>query len=122
LAGGLQGIAVQLGGVLGSSILGSILAAQVTGVLPGELSRYGVPASVAAGVTAQKTLVDQGSVPSAGGATWHAAVASVTHHAFLSGLRLAMIVGAAATLLGTACGPFMRGSTRPVEGSAPLPF
>jgi EmrB/QacA subfamily drug resistance transporter len=122
LAGGLQGIAVQLGGVLGSSILGSILAARVTGVLPGELASHGLPASVAAGVTAQKTLVDQGTVPAVGGATWHAAVAEVTHHAFLSGLRLAMIVGAVATLVGTACGPFVRRSLPPVEGSAPLPF
>jgi EmrB/QacA subfamily drug resistance transporter len=122
LAGGLQGIAVQLGGVLGSSILGSILAARVTGVLPGEIARHGLPASVAAGVNAQRSLVDQGSVPAAGGATWHGAVSDVTHQAFLSGLRLAMIVGAAATLLGTACGPFMRRSVRPVEGSTPLPF
>jgi EmrB/QacA subfamily drug resistance transporter len=122
LAGGLQGIAIQLGGVLGSSILGSILAARVTGVLPGELARQHLPASVAAAVTAQKTLVDQGSVPSAGGATFHAAVAEVTHHAFLSGLRLALVVGAVATLLGTVCGPFMRRGIRPVEGTAALPF
>jgi hypothetical protein len=118
----LQGISVQLGGVLGSSILGSVLAARVSGVLPGEIARRGLPPSVADELTAQKSLIDQGSVPAAGGPTWHAAVADVSQHAFLSGLRLAMIVGAAATLLGTACGPFMRRPARSVEGSAPLPF
>jgi hypothetical protein len=91
-------------------------------VLPGQLARHGLPASVAADVTAQKTLVDQGSVPAVGGPTWHAAVTDAAHHAFLSGLRLAMIVGAAATMLGTACGPFMRRPPGPVEGSATLPF
>jgi EmrB/QacA subfamily drug resistance transporter len=110
LAGGLQGMAVQLGGVLGASILGSILAARVQAILPSELSRRGVPASVAAGVTARRDLVDQGSVPSSGGAQWHDSVSAASHHAFLSGLRLAMVVGAAATLLGAFCGPFVRAS------------
>ena len=43
VAGGLQGISIQLGGVLGASILGSILAAEVTKVLPGLLAGAGVP-------------------------------------------------------------------------------
>jgi predicted MFS family arabinose efflux permease len=122
LAGGLQGISVQLGGVLGSSILGSILAARVFGVLPGELARHGVPSSIAGQVTASRSVVDQGSVPSVGGARWHVAVATVSHHAFLSGLRLAMIIGAAATLLGTACGPFIQGSVADADATAHLPF
>jgi EmrB/QacA subfamily drug resistance transporter len=122
LAGGLQGIAVQLGGVLGSSILGSILAARVLGVLPAEMARHGLPPSVAAEVTAARTVVDQGSVPSAGGARWHGAVATVSHYAFLSGLRFAMIIGAAATLVGAACGPFIRGSMAAADSTARLPF
>jgi hypothetical protein len=67
-----------------------------------------VPAAVATGVTARSDLVEQGQVPTAGGATWHAAVTAASDHAFLSGLRLAMIVGAAVTLVGTLCGPFVR--------------
>jgi hypothetical protein len=73
-------------------------------------------------VRAQADVVDQGSVPSAGGARWHDAVSLVSHHAFLSGLRLAMIVGAAATLIGTACGPFIRATVGETDGSAHLPF
>ena len=63
VAGGLQGISIQLGGVLGASILGSILAAEVTKVLPGLLAGAGVPPRVAAGVTSQSDLVSQGLVP-----------------------------------------------------------
>jgi EmrB/QacA subfamily drug resistance transporter len=122
LAGGLQGISVQLGGVLGASILGSILAARVDGVLPSELAHHRLPASVAAAVKSQAEVVDQGSVPSTGGARWHDAVTAVSHHSFLSGLRLAMIVGAAATLIGTVCGPFIRTKVGETEGSVHVPF
>jgi EmrB/QacA subfamily drug resistance transporter len=122
LAGGLQGIASQLGGVLGSSILGSILAARVQSVLPGNLASHGIPSTVAAGVTAAREVVDQGSVPSAGGAYWHGALTTVSHAAFLSGLRLAMVVGAAATLVGTLCGPFVKASVGDGTAAAAVHF
>jgi EmrB/QacA subfamily drug resistance transporter len=118
LAGGLQGISVQLGGVLGSSVLGSVLAARALGVLGGALARRGVPSRVAAQVAAERSVVDQGAVPSAGGARWHEAVAAGSHAAFLSGLHLALVVGAAATLVGTACGLFVR--RLPHEEGRPL--
>ena len=124
LAGGLQGMAVQLGGVLGASILGSILAARVQSILPGELARRGVPGPVAAGVTARRDLVEQGSVPSAGGVRWHDSVSAASHHAFLSGLRLALVVSAA-TLIGALCGPFVRASLDNMDEpgkAAPLHF
>ena len=91
LAGGLQGIAIQLGGVLGSSILGSVLAARVNAVLPRS---FPIPRSV----------VDQGLVPSGTAA----ATAHVARGAFLSGLHLAMVIGGIACLVGAACGPFIK--------------
>jgi len=91
VAGGLQGIAIQLGGVLGSSILGSILAARVSAVLPRSFP-----------VAAQ--IVEQGAVPAGVGP----AVATTAHAAFLSGLHLALLIGAGATLIGAACGPFVK--------------
>lgn len=91
LAGGLQGIAIQLGGVLGSSILGSVLAAKVSSVLPRS---FPLPAQ----------LVEQGAVlPGT-----PPAVAATAHAAFLSGLRLALVLGGLATLIGAACGPFVK--------------
>jgi EmrB/QacA subfamily drug resistance transporter len=91
VAGGLQGIAVQLGGVLGSSILGSVLAVRVAAVLPAS---FPIPAQV----------VEQGIVPP----RTTPGVAVAAHAAFLSGLRLALVVAAAATLAGTLCGPWIR--------------
>ncbi|HMC41329.1 MAG TPA: MFS transporter [Acidimicrobiales bacterium] len=91
LAGGLQGIAIQLGGVLGSSILGSVLAARVDSVLPH-------PFPIA------RQLVDQGVVPAGSSA----AVTATAHASFLSGLHVALVVGGLATLVGAFCGPFIR--------------
>jgi EmrB/QacA subfamily drug resistance transporter len=119
VAGGLQGISIQLGGVLGASILGSILAGQVTRVLPGLLSEQGVPPRVAAGVTARSDLVSQGRVPDVAGPRWQSAVTTASHQAFLSGLRLALLVGAAACFVGTICGLFV--TARPVEMEIPRP-
>jgi hypothetical protein len=61
-------------------------------------------------------------VPAVGGAQFHDVVSTVSHQAFLSGLRLAMVVGAAATLVGTLCGPFIRSSTGEVDRSGPIHF
>lgn len=91
LAGGLQGIAIQLGGVLGSSVLGSILAARVDARLPRSFP-------------IARSVVDQGLVPS--GTT--AAVAHVARTSFISGLHLAMVIGGMACLAGAACGPFIK--------------
>lgn len=94
VAGGLQGIAVQLGGVLGSSVLGSVLAARVSGRIP-------------TGFPVTRQLVEQGIVPNASSP----AVAATAHSAFLSGLRLALVVAAAATAAGALCGPWIRSSS-----------
>jgi hypothetical protein len=91
LAGGLQAVAIQLGGVLGSSIIGSVLAARVTALLP-----HGFPLPT--------QVVAQGAVP----AGTPPAVAATAHAAFLSGLHVALLFGALATLIGAACGPFVK--------------
>jgi len=111
LAGGLQGLASQLGGVLGSSVLGSVLAFSVGDALSGALRTHGVSPTVAAQVASRRDLVDQGTVPAAGGPHWHQAVVAASHDAFISGLHLALLVAALAALVGAACGPFVRTPT-----------
>jgi EmrB/QacA subfamily drug resistance transporter len=105
LAGGLQGISIQLGGVLGSSILGSILAARVSATLPHP---FPIPAQIVA----------QGVVP----AGTPAAVAAHAHSAFLSGLHVSLLIGAAATLIGAACGPWIKADLSQVEDAAAVHF
>jgi predicted MFS family arabinose efflux permease len=121
VAGGLQGIAIQLGGVLGASILGSILAARVGTTLGPDLATQKVPGDVATSVESMKQVVAQGGVPHVG-PEWTQAVTSASHAAFLSGLRLALLIGAAATLLGALCGPGINANLEDLDGSTRVPI
>ena len=69
VAGGLQSTAVQLGGVMGTTILGSILTSRVGSVLVAELTGAGTPQPVAAKLAAAKELVAQGVAPTTAGDT-----------------------------------------------------
>jgi EmrB/QacA subfamily drug resistance transporter len=111
VAGGLQGIAIQLGGVLGSSVLGSVLAARVAAVLPGRLAAHGL-----AGAVAPTQSVAQGLVPPPGGRQ----LAAAAHSAFLSGLHLALLLAAGACLVGALCGPFIGAGRASETGANPL--
>ena len=108
LAGGLQGVAVQLGGVLGSSVLGAVVAARVASVLAAKLAVRGVAGGTAAQVVHRHDLVGQGLVPPTKGSDQVAAVVSGSHAAFMSGLHVAFLIGAAVTLAGAFAGSFIR--------------
>ncbi|SNQ45672.1 Tetracenomycin C resistance and export protein [Frankia canadensis] len=97
VAGGLQSTATQLGGVLGTAILGSVLASRVGSVLGDRLVAAGVPAAQAERLTQAKEAVGQGLVPPVPGASdaLRAAVESGSHAAFMSGLHVSMVIGAA---------------------------
>ena len=68
VAGGLQSTAQQLGGVLGTAVFGSIIAAKVTGSLSDELASRNVPGPVASLVDRSGELVD---APSSLGSEGH---------------------------------------------------
>ncbi len=98
VAGGLQSTATQLGGVMGTAILGSILTTRVASVYVPKLVGAGAPASVASklGAAGAAQLAGQGiapTVPHAPGSL-QLAVTAGTHAAFVSGLHTALTVGA----------------------------
>ena len=59
MAGGLQSTAVQLGGVLGTTILGSVVSSRVGSALVGDLTAAGTPQPVAEKLSVAKELVAQ---------------------------------------------------------------
>ncbi len=63
VAGGLQSTALQLGGVLGTTILGSVVSSRVGSVLVDRLTSAGTPAPLAGKLAAAKELVAQGLAP-----------------------------------------------------------
>ena len=96
IAGGLQSTAQQLGGVLGTAVLGSVIVSSVGGSLFTELTKAGVPADAARQFAAQKELVGQGVAPVNDQVPAELAqrVTEASHAAFMSGLHSAMVVGA----------------------------
>lgn len=110
VAGGLQSTAVQLGGVLGTTILGSVLSSRVGSVLFGELTAAGTPEPVAAKLGPAKQLVAQGVAPSIPGAPAQlsAAIAEGSHTAFMTGLHTSLTVAAIAAGVGAVLALFVR--------------
>jgi len=93
-----NGTALQLGGALGVGVLGSLLASRYQGRLDPVLALRGAPA-------AARHLVD-GSLGGALAVAQHvggaqgAALATLAREAFVSGMDLAMVVGAAVASVG----------------------
>jgi len=120
VAGGMQSTFMQLGGVLGSAVLGSVLASRVGGVLVDKLVGAGVPASVAPRFESATQFVSQGVAPvdaQVAKAGLAQAVTEGSHAAFMSGLHMALIVAAALALLGACLAPLIRRGDSPVEGA-----
>jgi EmrB/QacA subfamily drug resistance transporter len=102
IAGGLQSTANQLGGVLGTAVLGSVLVSAVGSSLLDNLRDGGVPEATAKQVAAQKELVGQGVAPvtSDMSASVAHAVTSAAHASFIDGLHAAMHVSIGLAIAG----------------------
>ncbi len=120
VAGGLQSTAVQLGGVLGTSILGSILATKVASAFFPSLIAHGVPATVARGLQGSVQSVTEGTAPMVPGAhaALQAAVVNGSHAAFMSGLHIAILVAAVVSFVAAVLGLFIRRSDHGGHGMA----
>ncbi|MDA8275931.1 MAG: MFS transporter [Actinomycetota bacterium] len=117
VAGGLQSTALQLGGVLGTSILGSVLVTRVGSALVGSLVGAGVPGALATRLHATTELVAQGAAPTFPGAParLQQAVVAGSHHAFMTGLHIAILVAAVAAFVAAVLGLLLQRS-EPSEG------
>lgn len=116
-AGGLQQTGAQLGGVLGITVLGTIMTARVSDVLVGKLTSAGVPMPLANQLAKAKDVVAQGGAPVPPGGPDAAAHAITigSHLAFMSGLRTALIVAAIVDLAGA----FAALAVRPGQPAGP---
>jgi EmrB/QacA subfamily drug resistance transporter len=121
VAGGIQTTSIQLGGVLGTAVCGSILAATVASVLHTDLVSRGVPPGLAATVSRDGAVVSQGRVPVPAGTAGKVvdAITQGSHAAFMAGLHTTMLVAGIVTLAGAGLGPLLR-SKGPAQGDAPV--
>jgi hypothetical protein len=118
VAGGIQTTAIQLGGVLGTAVCGSILAASVSAALQSALTGRGVPRALAHTLVHQGAVVSQGLAPVPHG-TSRAVAEAITagsHAAFMDGLHTTMLVAGIVALAGAAMGPLLRPRGEPSSG------
>jgi len=102
VAGGLQSTAMQVGGTLGTSVLGAVMSAKVSSVLPASWRAAHLPPLSAAQLAEAKASVSVGVAPVAKGTPAPPArvITEVGHAAFASGMHTAFLVGAAVALAG----------------------
>jgi MFS family permease len=96
VAGGLQQAAMQIGGSLGTAVLGAVMASKVDGDLAANWKDAGLPALPPAQLDQASEAVLVGVAPVAKG-TPEAIVAKITdvaHDTFISGMSLASLVAA----------------------------
>ncbi|MET9500530.1 MFS transporter [Streptomyces sp. NPDC006259] len=96
VAGGLQQAAMQIGGSLGTAVLGAVMASKVDSDLPGNWTGAGLPELTPAQLGQASEAVQVGVAPVAEGtpAEIAAKITDVAHDTFISGMSLASLVAA----------------------------
>ncbi|MBN0044799.1 MFS transporter [Streptomyces actuosus] len=96
VAGGLQQAAMQIGGSLGTAVLGAVMASKVDSDLPGNWAGAGLPTLTPTQLDQAAQFVQQGAAPVAPGTPPEIAakIADVAHGTFISGMSLASLVAA----------------------------
>ncbi|HVB44923.1 MAG TPA: MFS transporter [Streptosporangiaceae bacterium] len=106
VAGGLQSTAMQVGGTIGTAVLGAVMSAKVSSLLPVSWHAAGLPPLTTAQRTELKSAVSVGVAPVTPGTPPQLAsvIAHVSHATFVSGMNAAFLVAAAVALAGAVIG------------------
>ncbi|MFG2118223.1 MFS transporter [Streptomyces sp. NPDC048710] len=96
VAGGLQQAAMQIGGSLGTAVLGAVMASKVDSDLPGNWTGAGLPQLTPAQLDKASEAVQVGVAPVAKGTPEPIVekITGVAHDTFISGMSLASLVAA----------------------------
>ncbi|MFI9253237.1 MFS transporter [Streptomyces sp. NPDC053069] len=96
VAGGLQQAAMQIGGSLGTAVLGAVMASKVDSDLPGNWTGAGLPRLTPDQLDKASEAVQVGVAPVPKGVPEPVAarITEVAHHTFISGMSLASLVAA----------------------------
>jgi len=110
IAGGIQSTALQVGGVLGTSVLGSVLSTRVDNTLVAKLGANGVPTLVAYKLRAAEQIIAEGVSPKLSGipATLQHAIDAGCQASFMSGLHIAVLVAAGIAFVAIILGLFVK--------------
>ena len=109
VAGGMQQSAMQVGGSLGTAVLGALITAKVTDVLPGHLAAAHLPVPPAA-VDAMKSVVALGIAPVRPGDPPEVvrALTQASHLSFLEGMHFGFTVSVVVAVVAAILALFVR--------------
>ncbi|MFC5831890.1 MFS transporter [Nonomuraea insulae] len=111
VAGGVQQSAMQVGGALGTAILGAVMAAEISSRLPGHLgpAAQAIPAE-------QMTLLEKAAAFGQAPAGVPQQIGDALHNSFMDGMHIAFLVSTGIALLTAVLALFVR-SGRKTEGA-----
>ncbi|MGW8529755.1 MULTISPECIES: MFS transporter [Nocardiopsidaceae] len=119
VASAVQQAAMQLGGSLGTAVLGAVMSATIVSTLPGHFAGAGLAEPSADDLVDMQSVVAQGGavLPEGASPEVAAAVTQASNLAFMDGLHLAFTIAAAVMLAAAALSLLMR-SGRMTDGPA----
>jgi EmrB/QacA subfamily drug resistance transporter len=102
VAGGLQSTAMQVGGTLGTAVLGAVMSAKVASLLPASWHAAHLPALTTAQLAQVKSAISVGAAPvtSSTPPQLASAITHVSDATFAGGMHSAFLVAAAVALAG----------------------
>ena len=117
VAGGLQSTAMQVGGTIGTAVLGAIMSAHVASVLPARWAAAQLPSLTPAQLAEVTSATTVGAAPAGHGMPAQVAelMTNVIHTTFISGMNAAFLVASVVALAGAAIALLTRRG-RAVEG------
>ncbi|WP_210408019.1 DHA2 family efflux MFS transporter permease subunit [Allokutzneria sp. NRRL B-24872] len=110
VASGMQQTLLQLGGSLGTAILGAVVSGQVGGNLAAQLTAAGAPAPTATQLAEWQTVVAQGGavIPEGTAPALAEAIKHASNVTFVDGMSLAFTVAGVALTLGAAISALLK--------------
>jgi len=121
VAGGLQSTAMQVGGTIGTAVLGAVMSAKVNALLPARWAAAHLPALGPDQLAAVKSATTVGVAPVSKGMSPQvaAAVADVTHATFISGMTASFLVASVVAVVGALVALLTKKGKAPAEGHVP---
>jgi EmrB/QacA subfamily drug resistance transporter len=123
VASGLQATALQVGGTIGTSVLGAIMSAKVSSLLPVRWAAAHLPALDPASLAAAKSATTVGAAPISKGMTPQvaAAVTDVAHTTFISGMTASFLVASIVAVVGALIALLTKKAKAAPEGHVAVP-
>ena len=118
VAGGLQSTAMQVGGTLGTAVLGAVMSARISSLLPASWAAARLPALSPDQLAGVKSAVSVGAAPVTSSTSPQVArvITDISHATFASGMHTAFLVAAGVALAGALIGLLIRPGRVGAEG------